>query len=183
MDEMNEVFESVARYFSILAEPARLRILHSICQQERSVGQIVEETGMTQTNVSRRFFLRMDNLGKHQIDGNVFIGHGARFPAVVGSNPVQFSYYEDAPDGTIRQWDAVSGTVIFDAIDTTLLVNNPLVGETYQTTGKVSFHTENVRMEPSNSTSDPRFVGAKGSFILNYAGTATVGYKRYSRDW
>ena len=53
MDEMNEVFESVARYFSILAEPARLRILHSICQQERSVGQIVEETGKTQTNVSR----------------------------------------------------------------------------------------------------------------------------------
>ena len=52
MDEMEEVFESVARYFLILAEPARLRILHSICQQERSVGQIVEETGMTQ-NVSR----------------------------------------------------------------------------------------------------------------------------------
>lgn len=54
MDEMSEVFESVARYFSILAEPARLRILHSICQQEKSVGQVVEETGMTQTNVSTR---------------------------------------------------------------------------------------------------------------------------------
>ena len=27
LDEMDEVFESVARYFSILAEPARLRIL------------------------------------------------------------------------------------------------------------------------------------------------------------
>ena len=57
MDEMDEVFETVARYFSILAEPARLRILHSICQQERSVGQIVEETGMTQTNVSRHLNL------------------------------------------------------------------------------------------------------------------------------
>jgi DNA-binding transcriptional ArsR family regulator len=53
MDEMDEVFESVARYFSILAEPARLRILHVICQAEKSVGQIVEETGMAQTNVSR----------------------------------------------------------------------------------------------------------------------------------
>lgn len=53
MDEMGEVFEAVARYFSILAEPARLRILHSICQAEKSVGQIVEESGMTQTNVSR----------------------------------------------------------------------------------------------------------------------------------
>jgi DNA-binding transcriptional ArsR family regulator len=53
MDEMSEVFESVARYFAILAEPARLRILHSICQREKSVSQIVEESEMTQTNVSR----------------------------------------------------------------------------------------------------------------------------------
>lgn len=53
MDEMTEVFETVARYFAILAEPARLRILHSICQNEKSVGQIVEESEMTQTNVSR----------------------------------------------------------------------------------------------------------------------------------
>ena len=53
MDEMDEVFESVARYFAILSEPARLRILHAICQEEKPVGQIVVETGMTQTNVSR----------------------------------------------------------------------------------------------------------------------------------
>lgn len=57
MDEMGEVFESVARYFAVLSEPARLRILHSICQQEKSVSQIVEETGMTQTNVSRHLNL------------------------------------------------------------------------------------------------------------------------------
>jgi DNA-binding transcriptional ArsR family regulator len=57
MDEMGEVFEAVARYFSILSEPARLRILHSICQGEKSVGQIVEESGMTQTNVSRHLNL------------------------------------------------------------------------------------------------------------------------------
>jgi DNA-binding transcriptional ArsR family regulator len=53
VDEMNEVFESVARYFLILAEPARLRILHAICQAERSVGQIVEETELSQSNASR----------------------------------------------------------------------------------------------------------------------------------
>ncbi len=135
---------------------------------------------LTQANVSRRFFLRMDDLHKHQIDGNVFIGHGARFPAVVGSNPVQFSYYEDAPDGTIRQWNAVSGTVIFDAVD--IGGSNPNKSE-YGDNGKVSFHTENLRLEASNSSSDPRFVGAKGSFILNYAGTSTVGYKRASRDY
>ncbi len=53
MDEMEAVFESVARYFLLLSEPARVRILHSICQEERSVGQIVEETALTQSNVSR----------------------------------------------------------------------------------------------------------------------------------
>jgi DNA-binding transcriptional ArsR family regulator len=53
VEEMDEVFERVARYFTVLSEPARLRILHSICQEERSVGQIVDETGMSQSNVSR----------------------------------------------------------------------------------------------------------------------------------
>lgn len=53
MDEMGEVFESVARYFLVLSEPARLRILHSICQGEKPVGAIVEETELAQSNVSR----------------------------------------------------------------------------------------------------------------------------------
>lgn len=53
MDEMDEVFELVARYFLVLSEPARLRILHAICQEERSVGQIVEETELSQSNASR----------------------------------------------------------------------------------------------------------------------------------
>lgn len=53
MDELSAVFESVARYFSLLSEPTRLRIMHAICQDEKSVNQIVEETGVSQTNVSR----------------------------------------------------------------------------------------------------------------------------------
>jgi DNA-binding transcriptional ArsR family regulator len=57
MDDMTEVFEAVARYFSILSEPARLRILHCICHGERSVSQIVEESQMSQTNVSRHLNL------------------------------------------------------------------------------------------------------------------------------
>ena len=57
MDEMGEVFESVARYFLVLSEPARLRILHSICQEDKPVGEIVEETGLAQSNVSRHLNL------------------------------------------------------------------------------------------------------------------------------
>jgi DNA-binding transcriptional ArsR family regulator len=52
-DELDRVFSVVARYFGILSEPTRLRILHTICQDERSVGAIVDAIGATQTNVSR----------------------------------------------------------------------------------------------------------------------------------
>ena len=56
-DELDEVFESVARYFALLAEPMRLRILNAICRDERSVSEIVAATGATQTNVSRHLAL------------------------------------------------------------------------------------------------------------------------------
>jgi DNA-binding transcriptional ArsR family regulator len=55
--ELDVVFDSVARYFALLAEPMRLRILHAICNEERSVSAIVHATGGTQTNVSRHLAL------------------------------------------------------------------------------------------------------------------------------
>jgi len=61
-DDLDRVFAAVARYFSVLSEPTRLRILHTICQDERSVSAIVAETGATQTNVSRHLAL-MHNVG------------------------------------------------------------------------------------------------------------------------
>ncbi len=56
-EELDDVFDSVARYFSLLAEPTRLKILHTICHDERSVSSIVAATGATQTNVSRHLSL------------------------------------------------------------------------------------------------------------------------------
>jgi DNA-binding transcriptional ArsR family regulator len=56
-DDLDEVFDAVAAYFALLSEPTRLRILHSICHGEKSVGQIVEELNATQTNVSRHLAL------------------------------------------------------------------------------------------------------------------------------
>ncbi len=53
MDQITQVFERMSQYFSLLSEPMRIRILHAICHQERSVGEIVADTGATQTNVSR----------------------------------------------------------------------------------------------------------------------------------
>jgi DNA-binding transcriptional ArsR family regulator len=56
-DENDTVFASVARYFSLLADATRLKILHTICQSEQSVSAIVQATGASQTNVSRHLAL------------------------------------------------------------------------------------------------------------------------------
>lgn len=50
---MQEVFERVSNYFSLLAEPMRLRILYSLCEGERAVTDIMERIGSTQANASR----------------------------------------------------------------------------------------------------------------------------------
>jgi DNA-binding transcriptional ArsR family regulator len=51
--ELDTVFESVADYFGLLAEPARLKILHCLCGGERSVADVVAQSGLSQTNTSR----------------------------------------------------------------------------------------------------------------------------------
>ena len=57
MNSMHEVFEAAARYFSVLGEPARLKILHAICGEEMSVNSIMSATGMAQANASRHLGL------------------------------------------------------------------------------------------------------------------------------
>ncbi len=57
VDDMHEVFESVARYFSVLGEPTRLRILHALCQDEKCVNEIIKVTGLAQANASRHLGL------------------------------------------------------------------------------------------------------------------------------
>jgi DNA-binding transcriptional ArsR family regulator len=57
MDELGPVFDAVAGYFAVLSEPTRLKIMHAVCNGERSVSQIVADIGATQTNVSRHLGL------------------------------------------------------------------------------------------------------------------------------
>lgn len=52
--QMGVVFEEVANYFSLLCEPTRLKILHALCNGERTVGDIVEQVESTQANISRQ---------------------------------------------------------------------------------------------------------------------------------
>ncbi len=49
-----EEIRELARKFKILAEPSRLMILRSLADKKKCVGAIVEETGLTQTNVSKQ---------------------------------------------------------------------------------------------------------------------------------
>lgn len=55
--DLNQLLERVSGYFALLAEPMRLKILNAICDAERSVGDIVQRVGSTQTNVSRHLNL------------------------------------------------------------------------------------------------------------------------------
>jgi DNA-binding transcriptional ArsR family regulator len=53
----DDELERVALHFRVLGEPMRLKILQSICQAPRSVGEIVEAVGATQANVSKHLAL------------------------------------------------------------------------------------------------------------------------------
>lgn len=57
LSELEGLFEKVSGYFSLLSEPMRLKILHVLCNTERSVGEIVDTLGATQANVSRHLNL------------------------------------------------------------------------------------------------------------------------------
>jgi ArsR family transcriptional regulator len=48
-----EALALIARRFSLLAEPMRLRLLHALFEGEKSVNTLAEVTGGTQANVSR----------------------------------------------------------------------------------------------------------------------------------
>jgi DNA-binding transcriptional ArsR family regulator len=52
--------EALANRFKALADPSRLQILVAICNQERSVQEICDRTGLHQGNVSKHLRLMKD---------------------------------------------------------------------------------------------------------------------------
>jgi DNA-binding transcriptional ArsR family regulator len=52
-EELQSALDATASYFAALAEPTRLRVLRALCSGERTVGQVVEQTGVSQPAVSR----------------------------------------------------------------------------------------------------------------------------------
>lgn len=57
MREQDLVFDTVARYFALLSEPTRLRILHAVCDGERSTREIVAATGASPSSVAHHLQL------------------------------------------------------------------------------------------------------------------------------
>ena len=55
-----EVLELIAARFRILAEPMRLKILHTLGEEEMSVTELVEATGAGQANVSKHLALLLE---------------------------------------------------------------------------------------------------------------------------
>lgn len=65
-----EILDLIAGRFRVLAEPARLRILDILKEGERSVTELVEETGLNQANVSKHLgMLRACNFVERRKDG------------------------------------------------------------------------------------------------------------------
>jgi DNA-binding transcriptional ArsR family regulator len=58
----DELSALVAERFKALSDPARIRLLSALRDGERSVGELVEETGLGQANVSKHL-ARLHHLG------------------------------------------------------------------------------------------------------------------------
>ena len=53
LSEQSRVFELAAELFGVLATPIRLRILSALCEQEKSVNELLMEIDTTQPNLSQ----------------------------------------------------------------------------------------------------------------------------------
>lgn len=73
MREQDIVFDTVARYFALLSEPTRLRILHAVCEGERSARDIVAATGASPSSVAHHLQLMHERgaLARRQDQGRL----------------------------------------------------------------------------------------------------------------
>ena len=68
------MLQFIASRFKVLAEPMRLRILHSLQPGEQTVTRIIEITGASQANVSKHLAVltRAEMVGRRKEGLNVF---------------------------------------------------------------------------------------------------------------
>jgi len=76
MNQRNHAIDAVASYFAVLSEPTRIRIMDAVCEEDKTVSQIVEELGASQTNVSRHLGImhRSGVLARRKHGNQVYYG-------------------------------------------------------------------------------------------------------------
>jgi DNA-binding transcriptional ArsR family regulator len=63
--------DAVAARFRVMGDPCRLRILSFLMQKERTVGEVIEAVGSSQSNISRHLqSLHSAGLVERRRDGN-----------------------------------------------------------------------------------------------------------------
>lgn len=68
----DEALELIAARFRMLSEPMRLRLLNTLRDHEMSVGELVEQTGAGQANVSKHLGMLLDSgLVARRREGNL----------------------------------------------------------------------------------------------------------------
>jgi DNA-binding transcriptional ArsR family regulator len=72
--EQDEVFDKAADLFAVMSTPIRLRIISELCQGEKNVGQLLENIGVAQPNMSQHLniMFRSGVLGKRRQGAQVF---------------------------------------------------------------------------------------------------------------
>ena len=53
LTESEQVFEQAAELFRVMSAPMRLKIISSLCNGEKNVGQLLQEIDTTQPNMSQ----------------------------------------------------------------------------------------------------------------------------------
>ena len=73
-DESNVVFERAAEMFAVLSKPIRLRIVSQLCGGEKNVGQLLNQIGVAQPNMSQHLNImyRSGILGKRRQGAQMF---------------------------------------------------------------------------------------------------------------
>lgn len=68
VEESDQVFDSAAELFRLLATPIRLKIISALCGQEKNVSQLLGEIDTTQPNMSQHLstLYRAGVLGKRR---------------------------------------------------------------------------------------------------------------------
>lgn len=83
--ELCRSYQLISRRLKALADPSRLAILHTLCEGERNVSDLVELTGLSQANVSKHLrILREEGLvSNRREEKKIFYGLASELPKEV----------------------------------------------------------------------------------------------------